>query len=321
MSASMAPRALMPATIPVESTRIFRDEWAVRYGVLMGGTKVVNLDGIGQYYVGHHQIPRRALIGFTRQVVGGRNEAADSEALDAPGGGLLAPSPLETKRVMDKSPALCMREMIQQYGAKGFFNSQVLMGDEETADQIFNAVLPVNIAALPLVDVIAFLEDESYITKSQFLDSKLKGRANQFREECLQGGYVTRAYLTSYTSAISDEIESDKKTGKKKVDAVDTEYYWELKLTLPKDKPLEATSMLGREIAGAMSKGNDNSEMVAEMREANRLKAEELEIRRLELGQVKNQLFACECSDTFDSAQGLQMHKNRWCKLKQSVAE
>lgn len=278
--------AVMPQTIPVESTRRFQDEWAVRYGVLMGGTRVVKLDGIGQFWVGHHEIPRRQLIGFTRQQVRGRNEAEDGKYLDEPGGQLLAPSTLEVAKLIDKSPALCMREMVQMQGSHGFFNSQVLMGDESTADQIFNAVMPANVAVLPLVDVIKFLEDDTYVLKSEFLKDDLKGRANQFREECLQGAYVARAYMTDYTNAISDEIGSEKKTGKKKVDSVDIEYFWELKLTLPKDKPLEATSMLGREIAGAMNRGADNAEMVAEMKEANRLKAEELEIRRLELGQA-----------------------------------
>lgn len=291
---SANPSALMPATIPVESTRIFRDEWAIRYGVLMGGTKVIKLDGIGQYWVGHYQIPRRTLVGFTRQQVGGRNEAADSDALDQPGGGLLAPSPLESRRLMDKSPALCMREMVEMYGAKGFFNSQTLMGQEpemiegklvNLADVIFNVVLPPSIAEKPLVDVIEFLGDDSYITQSQFLNGKLKSRANQFREECLQGGYIARDFMVSYTNAVSEEIgqSGEKKTGKRKVDSVDIQYFWELKKVLPEDRPAQATMALGKEIAGAMGRGNDNSEMVAEMREANRLKAEELEIRRLEL--------------------------------------
>lgn len=274
--------AVMPQTEPIERKQAFQDEWAVRYGVLMGGTKIIKLDGVGQFWVGHHEIPRRQLVGFTHQQVRGRNEAEDSAALDAPGGGLLSPSPLEARRLMDKSPALCMREAFQIIGAKGFINSQALMGDTKNADRIFSIVLPDSIAILPLVDVIEFLKKSEYVDKA-FMDETLRAQAQLFREEALQGALVSRDYMVSYTNAISDEIGSDKKTGKKQVDSVDIEYFWELRRTLPKDKPLEATTLLGKEIAGAMSKGNDNSEMVAEMREANRLKAEELELRRQEM--------------------------------------
>lgn len=279
--------SIMPQTLAVERTQIFQDEWAIRYGVLMGGTKIVKLDGIGQFWVGHYEIPRRHLIGFTHQQVRGRNEAEDSAALDEPGGGLLTnPSPLEVRKLVDKSPALCMREMIQMQGAKGFINSQTLMGDTENADRICSMVMPAEVAAMPLVDVLAFMEKSAYVEKA-FMDGKLRARAQSFREECLQGGYIARAYMTQYTSAISEEINqsNEKKTGKRGVDSVDTEYFWELKLTLPKDRPLEATTQLGKEIAGAMSKGSDNSAMVAEMKEANRLKAEELELRKLELSR------------------------------------
>lgn len=298
---SANPRALMPATTPVERTRVFQDEWAVRYGILMGGTKVINLDGIGQYFVGHHQIPRRALVGFTRQQVRGRNEAQDSADLDQPGGGLLMASPLDSKRLVDKSPAECMREMIVMQGDKGFVNSRILMGDETTADQLFNVVLPVDIAELPLVDVITFLEDKQYIGKS-FLSKELQYRADKLREEdLLPGAYIARAHMTSYTNAVSEEVgqvaDGSKKTGKRGVDSVDIEYFWELKRTLPKDRPLEATSRLGKEIAGAIGRSNDNSEIAAEMREANRLKAEELEIRRQELGLTRNDASLVEVSE------------------------
>lgn len=276
--------AVMPQTEPVERKQTFQDEWAVRYGVLMGGTKIIKLDGVGQFWVGHYEIPRRQLVGFTHQQVRGRNEAEDSAALDEPGGGLLSPSPLEVRRLVDKSPALCMRETFQMIGAKGFINSQALMGDTENADRIFSIVLPDSIAILPLVDVIGFLQQSEYVDKA-FMDKALRARAQQFREEALQGGFVCRDYMTAYTNAIGDEIGNDKKTGKKIVDSVDTEYFWELKKTLPKDKPLEATSLLGKEIAGALGKSNDNSAMVAAMEEANRLKSEELALRRLELGQ------------------------------------
>lgn len=287
---SANPTALMPATTAVESTRVFKDEWAIRYGVLMGGTKLVRLDGIGQYWVGHHEIPRRGLVGFTRQQVRGRNEAADTDALDQPGGGLLTdPSPLDSKRLIDKSPALCMREMIQMHGAKGFVNSQTLMGDESTADQIFNVVLPANIAALPLVDVIEYLQDARYIGKS-FLADNLKARAEMLREELLQGGFIARDFMVSYTSAISEEISqsAEKKTGKRAVDAVDREYFWELKKPLPEDRPQLATMALGREIAGALNTGgNRNDDVLAAMMENNRLLAEQNELQRQRLDKLE----------------------------------
>jgi len=274
--------SILPQTTPVERTRVFRDEWAIRYGVLMGGTAKIDLPGIGQYWVGHFEIPRRQLIGFTRQLVAGRNEAEDSADLDRPGGALLSPSPLESARHMDKSPAVCMREMMMTHGPKGFINSQVLMGDETTADQIFNAVLPQNIAERPLVDVIEFLEHD-YANQPNFLGN-LQPRAELFREECLQGAYVAREYMTAYTNAISEEIGQvgEKRVGKRKVDSVDIQYFWELKKTLPEMRPLEATAQLGKEIAGAM-KTNDNSALVAALEEQNKLKAEELALRRLEL--------------------------------------
>lgn len=280
-------KTVMPPTDPVERTRVFQDEWAIRYGILMGGTKVVETPGIGQFWIGHPRIFRRTLMGFTHQQVRGRNEAEDGKYLDEPGGALLGPTPLDSARLEDKSPALCMRETIQILGAKGFVNSQTLMGDKTNADRLFNIVLPPEISILPLVDVIAFMEQKDYIDKTMNLDSVLRERAYNLRDELLPGAYISRAYMEQYTAAISEEVgavvDGTKKTGKRGVDSVDVEYFWELKKTLPKDRPLEATTMLGREIAGAMSKGNDNSAMVAAMEEANRLKAEELEIRRMEL--------------------------------------
>lgn len=275
--------AVMPATLPVERTRTFQDEWAVRYGVLMGGTKIIKLDGIGQFFVGHHEIPRRQLIGFTSQEVRGRNE--DESILDDPSGSLLGPGPLDQKKLTLKSPALCMREMIQMYGAQGFVNSQTLMGDQTNADRLFNVVLPSEIAELPVVDVIGFLQDSTYVEKA-FMDRTLMSRAQQLREECLQGAFISRDYMTMYTNAISEEIGSEKKTGKKKVDSVDIQYYWELKKTLPEDRPLEATTRLGKEIATAMSGTGGTDALVVEMREQNRLKAEENELRRFELSQA-----------------------------------
>ncbi len=269
--------AILPKTIPYERTRQFQDEWAIRWGVLMGGTEIVETPGIGQYWIGHSEIHRRKLTGFTRQQVGARNEAADSAALDEPGGVMLAPSPLESRRLQDKSPATCMREAIQILGPR-FINSQVLMGDESTAEQIFNAVMPESIQVKPLVDVIEFLENLD-VQKSQFLAHDLKPRAEQFRMECLQGGYAARDELTAYTEKIADEITEKK--SKHRVDKVDIAYFWELKKTLPEDKPLETTARLGKEIAGAMSQGSERQ--LAAMEESNRLKAEELELRRREL--------------------------------------
>lgn len=307
--------AILPKTIPYERTRQFQDEWAIRWGVLMGGTEVIETPGIGQYWIGHSEIRRRKLTGFTRQQVGARNEAADSAALDEPGGVMLAPSPLESKRLRDKSPAVCMREAVQIL-PPGFMNSSVLMGDETTAEQIFNAVLPESIQVKPLVDVIEFLEALN-VRESQFLPNDLKARAEEFRLECLHHGKVARQYMTSYTDKIADEI--NEKKSKHRVDVVDIAYFWELKKTLPEDKPLETTARLGKEIAGAFTQGNERE--IAAREEANRLKAEELEIRRLELGQKgKPEVFKCDaCGDEFDTARGKAMHESRYCE-KQPVA-
>lgn len=277
----------MPPTEPVERTRIFQDEWAIRYGVLMGGTEIVETPGIGQFWIGHSQIHRRRLMGFTHQQVRGRNEAEDGKYLDEPGGALLGPSPLDSAKLEDKSPALCMREAIQMLGAKGFVNSQTLMGDKTYADQLFNVVLPNEIAILPVVDVITFMQKSDYV-ENAFMDAALRGRAQNLREELLQGAYIARDYMIQYTNAISEEIgqvaDGSKKTGKRGVDSVDIEYFWELKKTLPKDRPLEATTQLGKEIAAAFAgKGGDTSALVAVMADQNRLKQEELELRRREL--------------------------------------
>jgi len=307
-----AQTAILPSTIPVERTRQFRDEWAIRYGILMGGTEVVETPGIGQYWIGHPRIYRRKLMGFTRQQVGARNEAADSADLDAPGGGLLmAPSPLESRRLRDKSPAVCMREAVQILGP-GFVNSETLMGDETTADQIFNAVLPESIQVKPLIDVIEFLQTLD-IDTAQFLPKDLKPRAEQFRMELLQGAYVSRDYMTAYTEKIADEI-NEKKT-KHRVDSVDIAYFWELKKTLPEDKPLETTARLGKEIAGAMNQGNERE--IAAMEESNRLKAIELDLRARELG-LSRETFDCDgCGKPNGSLAGKKAHE-RACK---SVAE
>lgn len=276
--------AIMPVTAAPERQRQFNDEWAIRYGVLMGGTEVIETPGIGQFYIGHMQIHRRKLTGFTRQQVRGRNEAEDSAALDQPGGALFQVSPLESAKLVDKSPAVCMREAIVMMGHKGFFNSQALMGDESTADQIFNAVLPENVQAQPLVDVIEYLQGLE-VYESAFIPDALKPRTEQFRMECLQGGYIAREFLTSYCNAVTEEVEQKK--SKYRIDEVVKAYFWELKRTLPQDKPQEATRELGMSIANAMAPQVSERELVA-MEEANRLKAEELALRRLELEQKQS---------------------------------
>lgn len=283
MSANLN-RAVMPPSEPFERTRTFQDEWAIRYGILMGGTKVVETPGIGQFWIGHPQIFRRRLMGFTHQQIRGRNEAEDGKYLDDPGGTLLGPSPLESAKLEDKSPAICMREALMILGGQGFINITTLTGDKANAERLFNVVLPGDIAELPLVDVIDFMEQPDYVEKALNMDRELRGRAHTLREEMLGGAYISRTYMQTYTSAVSEEIGQfdEKKTGKHKVDDVDRQYFWELKKTLPENRTREANSMLGREIASAMPR-NDNTEMVAEMKEANRLKAEELAIRRLEL--------------------------------------
>ena len=269
----------MPTTAAPERQRVFNDEWAVRYGVLMGGTETIDTPGIGQYWIGHSQIHRRKLMGFTRQQVRGRNEAEDSAALDAPGGALLQASPLESAKLMDKSPAVCMREAIVMMGHKGFFNSQALMGDEINADRIFNAILPETVQVKPLVDVIDYLQVLE-VEKMTFLPDALKSQAERFRMESLQGGYVAREFLSGYCNSITDEVEQKK--SKYRIDDVVKSYFWELKRTLPQDKPAEATRELGMSIAGAMAPQTSEREMLA-MEEANRLHAEELELRRQEL--------------------------------------
>lgn len=272
----------MPVTAAPERQRVFNDEWAVRYGVLMGGTEVIETPGIGQYWIGHSQIHRRKLMGFTRQQVRGRNEAEDSAALDAPGGALLQASPLESAKLMDKSPAVCMRETIVMIGHKGFFNSKALIGlGESDANQVFNAVLPEAEAVKPLVDVLDYLRDLDVYALT-FLKADLKPIAEAFRGECQGGGYVAREFLSGYCNSITDEVEQKK--SKYRIDDVVRAYFWELKRTLPQDKPAEATRELGLSIANAMAPNVSERELLA-MERANELKERELVLREQEIKQ------------------------------------
>src|SRR5262249_49737790 len=276
-------RVIMPPTAPIERQRAIQDEWAVRYGVLMGGTAIADCWGVGEFWKGHNQIYRRCLTGFTHQQVRVRNEAEDSAALDEPGGSLLGDPLREHRRLMDKSPSVCMKEMQMHLGNRCANLGLLLVVPAKKAMDPLNPVLPAEVAARPLVEVIEYLETP--VT--------LPSQREALRQELLEGAIINRNYMQIYTDATVEEIGeyATKKTGKFKVDSVDREYFWELKRTLPENVRKETMTELGKEIAVAVAgKGND-SEVAAEMRRANELKAEELELRRREL-ELKEASFA-----------------------------
>ena len=244
---------------------------SVHYGILMGGPKAIEWSGVGESSVGHILIPRRSLAEFTRIQVGRRNDMA--EALDSGADHLHKDWPKNPARIVSKSPRECIRDVFEVFGRNGFIYPASLIGvDFDEAVRLFNSVLPNSTAISPLVDVI------------QHFNGFVPDNAEQdrLRTELHAGAEISFNYLHEYIRSIKGEMELAKGTGKGKrgLDPVDKEYFWELREPLPEEIPALATLAMGKEIARSLNEpkvvDNTVSDLLKAMVEQNALLREQI---------------------------------------------
>jgi hypothetical protein len=235
---------------------------ATRFGVLMGGPKSVEWNMLGEMSIGHQQIDRRDLTVFTNIDVGRRNES--EVALNDPNERLHLEWFKNPDRIVTKTARDCANDVRMTYGEIfGFVVPETLIGlAPESAESLFNQVLPADVRSKRLVDVI------SHLTNSAFEDFQ----AERLRGELLSGANTCHMNLTQYVTALKTEagIARDKGTGKKGPDVIEIEYFRELNTPLPEEAPALATLAMGKEIA-ANIKGGDNSEILKAVLEQNQI--------------------------------------------------
>lgn len=240
---------------------------ATRYGVLMGGPKQIDWPLIGVMAIGHQQIDRRDLTQFTNIDVGRRNESEAALNDDRPA--LHMEWFKNPDRIATKTARDCANDVKVTYGEIfGFIVPEILIGlSLESANALFESVLPVNVASTSLVEVISHLSSN---THEDF-------QAERLRQELLSGANTCFANLMRYVTALKTEagIARDKGTGKKGPDPVEIEYFRELNVPLPEEVPAIATLAMGKEIAGALGAGG-NSQVLEAILQQNQLLIQKL---------------------------------------------
>jgi hypothetical protein len=178
----------------------FSDEWSPRYGFLMGGPVAIDTPGIGEFSTGHPEVRRRAMIEYRRIRVGRRNDSPEALADDSPA--LHEQWDKNPARLRWKSPKECAVDHTEAFAHRGFIVPPSLTGlAYEEAEALVSFVLPSDVAALPLVDVIAHLGA---------LDLSFEPQAATLRDQLLAGAHVAQSYISEYVRAIRGEFEMAK---------------------------------------------------------------------------------------------------------------
>jgi hypothetical protein len=237
--------------VPETGTKVVNSS-AARYGVLMGGPKFVTWEGIGEMAIGHQQIDRRDLTQFLNIDVGRRNESETALNDDRPA--LHMNWYQNPDRIVTKTAFECANDVKTTFGETfGFTVPEILIGlAPEKADSLFDEVLPREVSAGTLKNVITHLSSK---THEGF-------QAERLREELLTAATVCSTNLTKYVTALKAEagLAREKGTGKRGPDPIEIEYFRELETPLPEEVPALATLAMGQELGkqfAAVSGGSD----------------------------------------------------------------
>src|SRR5882724_6878157 len=107
----------------------YQNENAVHYGILVGGMKEIQWNGIGENSIGHHVLARRTWLPFIRLKVGRRNEF--DGALDMPVNTVQLNWSDNAARTRWKSPRECAMDFQHSFGAQGSCVPEVLIGHDD----------------------------------------------------------------------------------------------------------------------------------------------------------------------------------------------
>lgn len=257
----------------------FAHENAVRYGILMGGPKEILCNGIGEYSVGHdNAMPRRTLIEFIGINVGRKNESEEALTNDSPH--LHKDWHKNPSRVVYKSPLKCAIDVSRPYKDNGFVVPDSLVGHAyEEAVEVFDSVLPREVAELPLTDVVRHLSSLRPASPA----------AEQLRDEMLAGAYTAQNWIGKQVRDLKSELGRASKGGPgiRALDDIQGEYFRELKEPLPEEIPALATLAMGKELGKQFAAGGNRTDLLLEqLIKQNQLKEEELRLLKEQHGST-----------------------------------
>ncbi len=260
---SVRPTASMPTRISSAA-----DPNVPHYGILMGGEKIMKVEGYGEAFTGFSSIPRRELAEFVRLAVGRSVESP--QALEE-GSNMGINWDKNPDRIVFKSPGACAADVLVTHGVKGFIIPRTLIGKPSVeANALFESVMP---SGTTLEDVIKSLSSVSYPESTEM---------ESLRSELLDGANISSGYIQQYLQASKNEVGNSAKTGlgKKGFTDLDEDYFREMGQPLPEEVPALATLAMGKEIANQLKGGNSNDETLKALIAQNQLLIEQLASRQ-----------------------------------------
>lgn len=247
----------------------------------MGGPKEILCNGVGEYSVGHDlPMKRREVIEFIGINVGRKNETEEALNNDSPH--LHQDWHRNPARVVYKTPKACAGDVFQMFGLQGFVVPESLIGlPYDDAVRLFETVLPPDVAAQPLADVILHL---------RYIDSYANNNARQLREELLNAAHAAQNWLGKQVLDLKSELSRASKGGPgiRGLDVVHTEYFRELKEPLPEEVPTLATLAMGKELGKQFRDAGSNKTdlLIEQLIKQNQLKEEELRLLKEQHGST-----------------------------------
>lgn len=224
-----------PEVVPNQTQESdYQDEWANRFGILVGGVKETPWNGIGENSVGHHRIVRREWVVFTRLRVGRRPEFEG--ALDFPENAVQLDWSTNPERLGMKSPRACAGDVLAAFGAQGYCVPKVLVG-HANPEAVCEKVWPREARdGFRLIDHIEYFEGFQSGDETEV----------RLAEELLAKCYECRGYVQEYVRTIKTEVES--KFGLKNLNEPLKQLFEEIGEPLPEQKTALVAQAMGREI-------------------------------------------------------------------------
>lgn len=227
-----------PEVIPDQAQETqYEDEWSDRYGILVGGTKESQWNGIGENSVGHHLITRRVWMPFTRLRVGLRPDS--EEAINMPANSVQMEWSTNPSRLGMKSPRACAGDVLAAFGAQGYCVPAVLVG-HLNPQELTEKVWPREIR-----DKLHLFEHIVYFEGFQTNDEKEAKLAEQLLQAC----YMSRAWIQEYVRTIKNELDGEK--GLKGLNDPLKELFREIDEPLPEHKTALVAAEMGKSIVSA----------------------------------------------------------------------
>src|SRR6266536_1142344 len=187
-----------PAAQPEGNQDAFRNEWADRFGILVGGFRQHQWNLIGDQSIGHYIIERRVWMTFRRLRVGRRPDF--DRALDLPENAIQKNWSEQSERLTYKSPRECALDVINAFGEQGFCVPQVLIGHSDP-ERLCEKVWP-----RELRNSRRLFEHIQYFEGFQTDNKDEAGLAS----ELLTAAYNSRGFAEQYIANLRREIADEK---------------------------------------------------------------------------------------------------------------